>query len=251
MIYVVSHKNESMQLPDDYKYIYVGQATKEIDGLHDSDSLDNISDKNPYYCELTAYYYLWKNTTDEIIGIDHYRRFLSWKKYSQKSKHLIKPIDLKDLKVDFIVPKKYTFGGKYRFQNLEEVNKSFEITRTVIEKIYPKYLIDFDKVLDSKSLHLCNMLITYKTLFDDYCNWLFNILENVEPLLDYKNYQGNAKRVFGYISEALLNVYLAHNDFKIKEVYISIPGSSLYKRFKNRIRHYFDERRKDEKRHHQ
>ena len=39
---------------------------------------DNISAKNPQYCELTAQYWAWKNVTCDYYGFFHYRRYLSF-----------------------------------------------------------------------------------------------------------------------------------------------------------------------------
>ena len=44
-------------------------------GYVGDDTGDNISYKNPFYCELTGMYWLWKNYKCDIIGICHYRRF--------------------------------------------------------------------------------------------------------------------------------------------------------------------------------
>lgn len=46
--------------------------------LHDNEG-DNISDRNRMYCELTAYYWAWKNDTQaDYYGFWHYRRYMSF-----------------------------------------------------------------------------------------------------------------------------------------------------------------------------
>lgn len=45
--------------------------------LMDSDK-KNISHLNPYYCELTAQYWVWKNCRHDYVGFYHYRRYLNF-----------------------------------------------------------------------------------------------------------------------------------------------------------------------------
>ena len=43
-----------------------------IDQKHEGDNIDFL---NPWYCELTGLYYLWKHCDDDIVGLEHYRRY--------------------------------------------------------------------------------------------------------------------------------------------------------------------------------
>lgn len=243
MFYVVSHLDKKIDLPNEYSFIYVGNLTKDIKGIHDSDSDDNIAYKNPYYSELTAYYYIWKNLNDSYIGIDHYRRFLSWKRFSFNNKYLVSQEDLKKYNVDVILPKKYTFANSYKLQNLPEVNYSLEVLENIFKRQFSDYYQTYVEVLESKSLHLCNMLLTSKDIFDSYCRWLFPILTELEKEIDYKNFEGKAQRVFGFVSECLLNVYFKQNNFKIKEAYIVTPEIKITTRLINRVRNFFREKK--------
>lgn len=74
-IAVVGHK--PFEVPSDSAYlgIQVGNGP-DIPSLVRDNTADNISSKNASYCELTAQYWLWKNSTADIKGLVHYRRIL-------------------------------------------------------------------------------------------------------------------------------------------------------------------------------
>ena len=68
-IYVVgSSKNKFLPL-DNIREKFL------IDQKHEGDNIDFL---NPWYCELTGLYYLWKHVDDEIVGLEHYRTYF-WK----------------------------------------------------------------------------------------------------------------------------------------------------------------------------
>lgn len=74
-ILVAAHKPYWMPDDDVYLPIQVGAAGKESLGWQRDDEGDNISAKNPNYCELTALYWAWKNLKADYIGLCHYRRY--------------------------------------------------------------------------------------------------------------------------------------------------------------------------------
>ena len=110
-IYVVAHKKTENPLPPDYVYMQVNAADNEVFcKLNDALGADNISLKNPYYCELTAAYWIWKNDMlNDIVGLAHYRRFLTTNRFSHSIKYYLKASKAEKLlkKYDFISTKLY------------------------------------------------------------------------------------------------------------------------------------------------
>ena len=74
-IIVASHKKYRMPEEDMYVPVQVGAKGRKDIGMLRDDSGDNISEKNPNYCELTGLYWAWKNETYDVLGMVHYRRF--------------------------------------------------------------------------------------------------------------------------------------------------------------------------------
>lgn len=66
--------------------------------------------------------------------------------------------------------------------------------------------------------HKFNMLIMKRELLDDYCTWLFDLLFELEKRLDISAYSANDKRVFGFVSERLLDVWIGTNQIEYQEM---------------------------------
>ena len=73
-ILVTTHKKYEMPKESYYLPIHVGRDGKESIGYIGDNTGDNISLKNPYYCELTGVYWAWKNLEADYVGLVHYRR---------------------------------------------------------------------------------------------------------------------------------------------------------------------------------
>ena len=213
-LYVVTHKGMESTLPE---RTYIGVGSNKIINkvsLYD-DTGDNIALKNPYFCELTALYWIWKNDKSDIVGLEHYRmQFVKGNSLLDK-KSILAYLN----KYDVIVPRAIRFlDSAYQHYCEYHVEDDLLCVRKIINNLYPAYVADFDYLKETNKLHLCNMVISRKSFLDDYCRWLFDILFCLEQEIDITKRDDYQKRVFGFLSERLFNVYLHHNSqLRLKE----------------------------------
>lgn len=231
-IYVIAHKPIKSRVENYMIPLQVGRCNTKIDlGYVSDDTGDNIAIKNPNYCELTGLYWIWKNCHDyNYIGLCHYRRYFSNNFMKNKKfisyKSLLKCMD----KFDVILPKKFYFTKNVWQTYLSGSGKEKDIinTRNIINKLYPDYVEYFDKVCDSFCSSYCNMFIISHKRFDEYCVWLFGILFELEKITNLDGYTVQEKRIYGYLSEILLNVWIEKNNLKVKYLPISKIEDSIY-----------------------
>lgn len=206
-IYVITHK-EIEKLPDElYHPLHVGKKGKQDFGYLGDDTGDEISEKNPFYCELTGLYWIWKNVTCDIVGICHYRRFFL-KDGELLNRHYVEEL-LK--KYSIIIPNSRFLAeddNVYAHYASRHYGKDLDLCREVIGEKCPEYRKAFDFVMETKLVSIGNMWITRKDIYDRYCRWLFDILFEVENRLDMTGYDAYQQRVFGFLSERLLRIWL-------------------------------------------
>lgn len=238
---VATHKR--YQMPEDTCYlpVQVGKYGKESLGYQGDDTGDNISDKNAYYCELTGLYWAWKNLDADYIGLAHYRRYFA----SKKRKHMFwkkdpfskilsdKEIEQLLEKTDIILPAKrhYYIENLYSHYAHTHYEEHLTVTRAIIEQMTPEYLDAYDRVMKKTYGHMFNMFIMSREKCSEYCSWLFPILEELEKNVDYKSYDVYQQRLFGRVSELLLNVWMEQKQYSYKCVpVVNIEKSNLMKR---------------------
>ena len=78
-IIVAAHKKYWMPTAPVYLPVHVGAEGKAAIGYTPDNTGDNISIKNPHFCELTGLYWAWKNLDADYLGLVHYRRYFTRK----------------------------------------------------------------------------------------------------------------------------------------------------------------------------
>ncbi len=226
-IIVATHKKYQMPESSLYLPLHVGAKGKESFGFTTDCTNDNISDKNPYYCELTGLYWAWKNLDADYIGLCHYRRYFSNakkipKSENEKFKIVLSEEETKKLleKTDIILPKKrnYYIETIYNHYKHTMYIEPLDITGHIIKEKYPEYYKQFEHLKHTTSLHAFNMFIMKKEYLNQYCEWLFDILGEVEKRVDSSQYSDFHKRFYGRISERLLDVWIKTNKLNYKEI---------------------------------
>ena len=226
-ILIATHKDYRMPKDSLYLPLHVGKELSTIELPFQGDNTgDHISDKNPHYCELTALYWAWKNLEADYIGLAHYRRHFSLhpKKRFNRDKFacVLNSTEVEQLLQyhDILLPKprNYMIETNYSHYVHAHPAESMDKTRDIIQKLFPDYLPAFDTVMNRTKAHMFNMFLMKKEHFHAYCNWLFQILFQLEAELDISSYDAYNQRIFGFVSELLLDVYLEKNQLSYKEI---------------------------------
>ena len=246
-IFICAHKEVPLPKHPYFLPIQAGAALRDhIEGYQPDDEEDNISLKNPHFCELTCHYWAWKNLKDvDIIGLNHYRRYFdftrTWPQFSA-DKHFIstntflkqeyKFPDLEKIlsKYDMILP----VARHWRVSNTNQygdyhIAKDWEMLRQIIKERTPQYIPAFEKTMDRSNKAVgYNMFITHWKHFEAYSEWLFDILFEVErrvPPID----DPIQSRIYGYMSERLINVFCEHYHLHIKHIPLIMPLDDTYR----------------------
>lgn len=222
-ILVATHKKYQMPKYKSYLPIHVGKEGKEKIGFKGDNTGKNISEKNPYFCELTAIYWAWKNLKSDYVGLTHYRRHFKGKtKSKNKFEQVLSDREIKELlrENDIILPKKrnYYIETLYSHYNHTMYIEPLDITGEIIKEKYPEYYKEFEQLKKRKTAHMFNMFIMKKNIMDEYCEWLFDILFELEKKVDNTKYDSFHARFYGRVSELLLDVWLNTKGYKYKEV---------------------------------
>ncbi len=229
-VIVATHKKfDDSILPEGYEVVKVGMGLSDADaikaGYRTDNTGNNIASQNPWYCELTAHYWAWKNLECDICGLVHYRRFFM--DYSYKSKRIqddiMKQERIKEIlsKYKVIVP---YWGIKandtmvlHKSMPREKDNRDWIIFQDIITQDYPEILPSFNRIVYGVKAWGLNMMITTKDIFDEYSEFLFDVLGKWDKELERRGIK-HRPRVDGFYSETLMPIWIM-SKFNEKQIY--------------------------------
>lgn len=203
---------KSVEYPEWLVPLQVGaeNAVRKIARLQDNQGR-NISVKNKNYCEITGLYWLWKNKLGkkpvgndrQYYGLFQYRRML-----------MISEDDiyrLADNEVDVVLPYPMIYAPNISEHHKRYLSdKDWQVLLDVIGRYSPQYMCVMQDVMAQQYFYNYNVMIAERSVLNDYCQWLFDILEQVE-LLSSPPEQERADRYLGYMAENLATVYYLGN----------------------------------------
>ena len=253
-LFVCCHKPSFIPKDEIIEPIHAGKSLSRFElGIKGDNTGDNISEKNPYFCELTVTYWIWKNVKADIVGLMHYRRFFNFKNNEQKfykfpsdflQQYGICKENISEIlcEHDIILPKKTPKikTSTYEYYKKEHCIKDLDLVLQIIKKKYPDIYVRTNDILKKNSqIYPTNMLICKKELFDKYAEWLFSILFELEEEIQ-KNVEQRTpyqQRAYGFLAERLMAVFIAANDsIKVKELPILYHEDKLSNYLKYKIK---------------
>jgi hypothetical protein len=241
------HLPPAFSLPGIYQPMHCGYLG-DLEGypyLTDRTGGEYLSAKADYYSELSGIYWAWKNSTADIIGSCHYRRFFSTSSlpliYRLKKslfEHWSVKVNVAPRKTvptskidrylpfildettiqrtlatqDAILPAPLILKGSVRM-HYEQHHRSADLAllENIIRQKQPEYQQAFVEVMEGHVLYPYNMFVLPREIFDQFIPWWFGILEDFERQVDLSQYTGYQTRILGYLSERLLTVWFKKN----------------------------------------
>ncbi len=175
---------------------------------------ENISVKNVNYSELTVLYWMWKNCFGQehaykesyggmdYYGLSHYRRILE---ISQDD-----VLRLADNGVDVVLPHPMPYEPDIAAHHKRYLSdEDWKVLLMVLGEQQPEYSKALPGILSQQYFYNYNIILARREALDDYCKWLFPVLESVDRIC---NPEGKRRdRYLGYMGETLETLYFMHN----------------------------------------
>ena len=190
-------------LDDSYK----SQLTSK--GFYFDDTQNNISFLNQWLGDLTGLYWIWKNTNDEFVGTNQYRRF-----YDDK---ILSTIVMDPNTLYISAPVSFGNTSAYEQMVMHHTEAGFNVLKVAAlsnrVSIKPNMVDDIKKIT---YLSPCNMFFAHRDLFSKLCQILFEIIfelyEGSKYALPWVQPNGQT-RMLAFLAERMLNMIYLNKDY--------------------------------------
>lgn len=155
MIYICTHTDfNEYKKEGEYKIISV----KKLEGEYSFPWIVANNDLKPMqfaYAEGYLIKDIYLKTHDKWIGINHYRR------YFDNPTH------------ETILPLPIGFNMHEQYAGCHNINDLYKV-EAIIDKYFPEYSMDYKNI---NLLYPCNMFVMRRDDFEEYCKFVFGVLE--------------------------------------------------------------------------
>lgn len=175
-IYVCCHK--------DYEDVGINNPVYKLisdKDIKNNSSLDFVKSDgfldNRMWSEMTQIYYIWKHPElqNDWIGLSHYRRYFE---FMNDIPELTKPVVAKHILNPF---------NNYVQYDICHNSRDLMTTLNIIREKKSEYYPAFITMMDNHRYLPYNMFILPKALFNEYCEFVFGILEEFDKAIGVNN----------------------------------------------------------------
>ena len=180
----------------------------------EADFKENISHLNPKLNEMTSIWCYWKNLMKDAdyVGHNHYRRLFRIEDLNDIAEYDV--IDAKPIRMLFNMS--YFTGSPIPNIVSTDIKNGYAICHKIddwnkMEELLKKtpYYVDFEDWSEQSQLTSpCNMFVMKKKIFEDYCNFVFPILFELEKNISLESRDGYQRRALAFISERLTSLFI-------------------------------------------
>ena len=232
MIYICTHTDfDGYPKEKDFEIL----ASRELGAQYDIPvrTVSNGLNALEYaYAEGFQIYDVWKNTNDEWVGINHYRRYFDFK----GEEHYVTTL-----------PIPLSFNMHEQYARCHNITDLFEC-ESIIDEMFPEYKCDYANI---NVLYANNMFILNRKDFNEYCRFVFGVLkrfgedEGLYSQHDVNEYVRANKqfynpkrkfdvsyqsRLFGFLMERIGTIFFLHyfKDKEVRHLPVVLTSSKIY-----------------------
>ncbi len=203
--------------------------------FHDNEG-ESISGKNRTYCELTGLYWMWKNVTADYYGLFHYRRYLYPDPAAERpyffagppSEKLLEELHFDRLREmigqnDLVVPLPESMrmsAKEYYARSFNHYRKDIELAERIVGEMHPEYSRATSEYLSGEDQIFMNIAVMSREVLNDYCAFLFPVLEEYDRRADRSGYNEQEMRVDGYLGEYLLGIFTTYQKKNLRTLHL-------------------------------